>query len=308
MSDTNYEFLLYNRPIILLANEWLMKVFPDIGIKTDLNGLEDAINESIDNPKKFEKERQKWLEKTIYKPDTQSSKRVLKTAIEYANIKNPIIAIVHDNCQVKKANLLPLYNEAKKRGYDTEWLTRANRYVENAERYIFFAAHFENLNIDYGYKVHLDHALKGQGTANVEYSKMDYKKNNFFPKINLNITAGNVGQERTRMLLGPNADRAVIAGYPKADDLLRLNTKENRNQICKELGFDPKKPIITYAPAGKESYVKPGGSLSNEVIKKLEDISAKYDYNVLIKLKFKKENIACRGIKKARSIVRKLRS
>ena len=36
MSNINYEFLIFDRPVILLANKWLQNHFPDIGIKTNL--------------------------------------------------------------------------------------------------------------------------------------------------------------------------------------------------------------------------------------------------------------------------------
>jgi len=39
MSDVNYEFLLFDRPIIILANRWVNENFPDIGIKTDITGI-----------------------------------------------------------------------------------------------------------------------------------------------------------------------------------------------------------------------------------------------------------------------------
>jgi len=44
---------------------------------------------------------------------------------------------------------------------------------------------------------------------------------------------------------------------------LKLNTKKNKQSVCKELGFNPDKLIITYAPAGKYSYpFKQGASLA----------------------------------------------
>jgi len=233
MSDTNYEFLLFNRPVILLANQWLAEHFPDIGNKTDLRGLASAIAHNLQHPETFEKARNKWLEDTIHLPDGKSSQRVLKTALNHAKIRNPIIVIVHDDCSVKKTNLLPLYNAALARKLKVKLVTAAPIKYKYAKRCIFFAAHFNNLMIPYGYKVHLDHGLKGKGTANVEMSIADYKKNNYFNDIQLHITAGKVGQQRTQMLLGPNKDRAVIAGYPKADDLLCANTPQNRRSICK---------------------------------------------------------------------------
>ena len=64
MSDINYEFLLFNRPIILLANDWVHKEFSDIGIKCDVETLSDAIHRSIENPNEYEHNRQIWLSKT----------------------------------------------------------------------------------------------------------------------------------------------------------------------------------------------------------------------------------------------------
>lgn len=50
MSNTNYEFLLYDRPVILLANTWVWRYFPDIGLKTALGGLRSAIERSLQLP------------------------------------------------------------------------------------------------------------------------------------------------------------------------------------------------------------------------------------------------------------------
>ena len=57
MSDVNYEFLVFNRPIILLANDWVRQEFPDIGIKCNLNNLLEAIHQSIQNPNEYETNR-----------------------------------------------------------------------------------------------------------------------------------------------------------------------------------------------------------------------------------------------------------
>lgn len=305
MSDTNYEFLLFDRPIILLANEWLRENFPDIGIKADLDGLEDAIKKSIGDPGEYKERRKYWLEKTIYKPDGHSSKRVLDTIIKHSKIENPNIILIHGNSDVRKTNLNELADEAMRRNFITNYVKTAGKNAEqNANNnIIYIAAHFEDLNIHGGYKVHLDHGLKGKGTANVEFSMNDYKKNNSFPLINLHITAGEVGLERTKLLLGPNSDRAVIAGYPKADDLIRLNTKENKIAVCKELGFDINKPLITYAPAGEESYMKPGGSLSQEAVDKLKEIALEYGYNILIKLKYQESSLVIRVLKKLKRAI-----
>lgn len=301
MSDTNYEFLLLNRPVILLANKWLRENFSDIGIKTDLGGLAGAIKRSLDNPAEYEEQRKYWLEKTIHKPDGQSSKRVLNTIIEYSKIQKPNMIFLHAGSIVLKSNLSPLLEEAKRRGFKTSFVKSIREIKEQNKNNIYIAAHFKYLNFPGGYKVHLDHAPKGKGAANVEFSRTDYKRHNYFPLINLHITAGQVGQERTRLQLGPFGNRAVIAGYPKADDLIKLNTKENKKAVYEEFGFDKNKPIITYAPAGKESYMKPGGSLSKEIINKLKEIACQYNYNILVKLKYPKQPIIFRVLAKLKS-------
>ena len=53
MSDINYEFLLFDRPIILLSNEWLRKNFPDIGIKTDVPELGQSIKRCLSDPTEY---------------------------------------------------------------------------------------------------------------------------------------------------------------------------------------------------------------------------------------------------------------
>ena len=107
MSNTNYEFLLYDRPIILLANEWLRKNFPDIGIKTDLAGLLDAIERSVKNPDEFKAQRKCWLEKTIYQPDGLTSKRYIDIILSKCQIENPRFVFIHGNNSVRKTNLEP---------------------------------------------------------------------------------------------------------------------------------------------------------------------------------------------------------
>lgn len=285
MSDINYEFLLFDRPLILLANEWLRENFPDIGVKTNLEGLEEAIHRSIEHPNEFQGQRKLWLERTIYRPDGHSAKRVLQIMLERSGIAQPRFMFVHGNSSVRRTNLDPLVEEAGKAGFDARYLAHADPLGDLADT-IFVAAHFADLNIPGGYNVHLDHGLKGQGTANIEMSSRDYQKNDYFPHINLHITAGDVGRERTRWLLGPSSDRAVIGGYPKADDLLRLNTEDNKQQVFAELGLKQDELLATYAPAGPESYEKPGGSYSPEVIDKLREIAAGAECNVLVKLKY----------------------
>lgn len=287
MSDINYEFLLFDRPIILLTNAWLKKNFPDIGIKTDLEGLEEAIYRSIEYPNEFQAQRKHWLRRTIHKPDGKCAKRVIEIMIRYSGIAAPKFVFMHANDAVQKTNLDPLVREAREAKFAVDYIDYADA-TQDPTGNIFVAAHFYPLNVSGGYKVHLDHGLKGQGTANVEMSYRDYQENDFFPHINLHITAGVVGNERTQWLIGPNKARALIGGYPKADDLLQLNTADNKQAVYAELGLKRERLLVTYASAGPESYEKPGGSYGRHVVKKLRQIAAKSSFNVLIKLKYPK--------------------
>ena len=289
MSDINYEFLLLDKPLILLANEWIHNNWPDIGVKTNINGLNDAIIESNNNPNKYSSSRKIWLNKTIYQPYENASLRILDKVIKLSKFRNPILVIVDGNSEVRRSNLISLYNEALSRNMKVIYQNFPKK-INISNEVIYLAVHFEDLIIKSGFNVHLDHGLKGKGAANVQLSIEDYKKNNYFPLIDLHITAGSVGDERTKMQLGPNHHRTWIGGYPKADTINFSNTKTNRNIVCTELGFNPEFPIITYASTGPLSDEKPGGSLNPNVLAELKRISEYNNYNVLIKLKNSKKS------------------
>ena len=142
-------------------------------------------------------------------------------------------------------------------------------------------------DIPFGYKVHVDHGVKGTGTTDLKNLIIQFKKMQYLPNIDLHITEGLVSFEKTKKILGPNSNRAILVGYPKSDVLLELNSIQNKISVCKEFGFNSNKILVTYAPAGKYSYpFKQGASLSNEMIKRLIDISFNNDdINILIKLK-----------------------
>ena len=92
---------------------------------------------------------------------------------------------------------------------------------------------------------------------------------------------------RARKVLGPLASRVVIGGYSKADDLLRLNTRENKHAVCAELGLNDALPIVTYAPANSESFIKPGGSLSKAVLNHLEKLAnSNSEFHIVVKTKY----------------------
>lgn len=303
MSNTNYEFLLFNRPIVLLANEWLRENYPDIGIKTDLAGLEAAIKRSLDNPDEYREQREYWLKKTIYLPDGLSSSRCIDIILERAKIARPKFVFIHGGDPVRKTNLIPMAKETEKRGLETSFVVshRKNRGQSDT---IYVAAHVVDLNISGGYKVHFNHDPRGEASTNLDFEKKFYAKNDYFPLVDLHITAGEVGDSRTKSVLGPMSDRTAIGGYPKADDFLRLATEENKKAVCKDLGFDPGKPLITYAPVYKVgSYKKPGESISKEVINKLRELASRHDYNILLKFKYPRGIIILHVIHKFRRLL-----
>lgn len=302
MSNTAYEFLLFNRPIILLANAWLREHYADIGIKTDLDGLEAAVKRSLENPAEFQEQREQWLKKTIYMPDGRSSARCIDLILEKANIPRPKFVFIHGGDPVRKTNLSPMVNEVIKRGLECKFVV-SQRKGSGQDDTIYVAAHVVDLNISGGYKVHFNHDPRGKGSTNLDWEKRYYKKNDYFPLINLHVTAGEVGDYRTKITLGPMADRTAIGGYPKADDFLRVNTEENKKSVYKELGLEPGKPLVTYAPAARVSDFKPGGSLSDEAIATLKDIAKRNDLNLLFKFKYQKGIIFVHALHRLRRML-----
>ena len=286
MAGINYEFLIYNRPIILLANKWLCKNFPDIGIKTDLLNIEHAIIRSIEQPNEYEKQRKFWFKNTHHKPDGHSSERVLAAIIKHSKISNPTLVFIHGNSDVLKSNVIPIFNEAKKQDLNSSLISHFSK-TKHREGNVYISANNSLLDFDKGYKVHIDHSLKSEGTNVFDIQIAQYKDKNYFKHTDLHITEGEISQKRTKILLGPYADRAIMIGYPKSDTLIRLNTVDNKEAVCNDLGFDPLLPLVTYAPAGKYKYPKKqGASLNNSVIIKLKEIGKSGNFNILIKLKY----------------------
>jgi len=304
MSNINYDFLLFNRPIVLLANEWLRENFPDLGIKTDLGGLEKAIKRSLSNPMEYEEKRKYWHKRTMHKPDGRSSERVVDAILKYSKIKNPFILLIYGNNEVLKVHLDPIYEVLKKRGIRSKFIDSFDNEKFIDKNLICISTHNELLqDISLGYKVHIDHSVKGIGVTDFDKQVIKIKEMNHFPNTDLHITEGEVSLEKTRKWLGPYRDRAIMVGYPKSDLLLKLNNDDNKKAVYEELGFDPGKILITYAPTGKYSYpFKQGASLSNEVLRGLKRISKKDDYNILVKLR-SKESLFGKFCRKLKNII-----
>lgn len=288
MSNINYDFLLYNRPIILLANKWLRENFPDLGIKTGPDGLEESIIRSINKPDEFEENRIYWHKKTMYEPDGNSSVRVIDAILEHSKIKSPFFLLIHGDNIVAKVHLDPLYEVIKVRGFNCDHISyfNSNGYGD-LKNLICISTHNKLLPENHSsYNVHIDHSVKGAGVTDFEKQFEKVNEMNYYPFTNLHITEGEVSFQKTKKLLKHNSDRVIMVGYPKSDTLIKLNTPENKKEVFDELGFDAKNILITYAPTGKYSYpFKQGASLSREVLCKINAISKRYNYNILIKLR-----------------------
>lgn len=291
MSNINYEFLIFNRPIILLANRWVRKHFPDIGIKTYEKGLKNSILNSIENPKAYEERRKYWLSKTIYQPPNGSSYKFVEIMLNRSGFNKPKFILLDGNNSVRRTNLIPIYEELKNRNIEVEYHHKLNNTKSGYPETIFIGAHFIDLkNIEYGYRVHIDHDLKGIASANLCQAMKDYRKNDYFPNIDLHITAGLSGMLRTKYLLSTNSDRVIIGGYPKTDDLMKLNANSSKTKVFNDLGFNISKPLVVYAPAGTKKFMKPGGSYNKKVVKKLKLIAHEEGINILVKTKYNIHN------------------
>ena len=129
---------------------------------------------------------------------------------------------------IRKSNLDPLLEECKRRRIMNSYVSSVGKNGKNRNNIIYIAAHVDNLNILSGYKVHIEHGLKGEATSGGKYSVLYYKKHKYFPLIDLHITTGETGDKWTKKVLGPFRDKTAIGGYPKSDRLLECNTKENK--------------------------------------------------------------------------------
>ena len=220
MSNINYEFLLLDRPIILIANNWLKDTFPDIGPKIHINKLEEEIYNALNNPLQFSKERKYWLNQTIEVNKKSASEKYINLMLSKSKLNNHVFCFITGGNSVRETNIKPLVDMVKKKSYPFE-IVRKYQNSDNClnSNIIFVGAHFKDLlSIKNGYKVHIDHDLK-IGSANLKYAIWDYKGINTFLELTY-IVAGKAGLLRTKKVLGPNAGRAIIAGYPKGDDLL----------------------------------------------------------------------------------------
>jgi hypothetical protein len=286
MSNIIYEFLIFDRPIILLANDWVNQKMPDVGIKTSVRNLGDSLKQSLSDDR-YSESRHLFLNQTISLKDENACERYYNIIKKKSGYKNPDYIFIDGNNNVKKYALKPLIEFFIYKNEVVEEKSFVSRKVKIAKETVFIGAHVEDLIINNGYKVHIEHGLKGLGTGDINQVIGYYKTNNFFNLIDLHITTGEVCDNWTKKILGPNGERTIIGGYPKVDHLLAYKQEIIKKSVCDELGFEFNKPLVVYAPAGRYKLPnKAGGSLSKSVLKALQKISKTENINLLIKLKY----------------------
>lgn len=284
MSDINYEFLLFDKPVVLLANKWLERNFPEVGVfVADPLRIEATVLSALTQDT-YTHKRASVRELAIEPGNSSHSRRCLDLILSRAGMSKPIFHLIDGGNIIHHSNLKPLADCAKTCGHTVVWNT-----TPTGRDVIHIAAHFGLLrgrNVSSGYRVHFDHGPKGDGTSQLVLAVNDYKRNNFFPEINLHVTAGKMGYTRTSMLLGSNWNRVASGGYPKADLLLSNAQSESAFTLFDMLKLDRRFPVVTYAPAGALAFDKPGGSMSPLVIRALKALAKSQNLNVVIKMKY----------------------
>ncbi len=71
-------------------------------------------------------------------------------------------------------------------------------------------------------------------------------KYDFFQRAALLFYPGEVFKRKMEAI-NPQFERGLLGGYPKVDELLKLEI--NRNQLCSKYGLNPSKPVILFAPS-----------------------------------------------------------
>ena len=229
MSDIVHEFLIFNRPIILLKNDWVIKEMANIGIKCDIS-FEDivrSIKRYQDNSDLYRKERMEWLRKTHYKPDGNSSKRVVESIITKSGIDNPRLVFLHNNNDINYVTIKPIYFKANEMGVQTILQDRFKE-KKHSHNNIYIASHNEYLNFIPGYKVHVDHGNKGPGVTEMVNKIKQWEKANYWRNTDLFITEGPISYERTQNVLGPFKEKAIMVGFPRSDEYIELDSPETK--------------------------------------------------------------------------------
>jgi hypothetical protein len=89
-------------------------------------------------------------------------------------------------------------------------------------------------------------------------------------KADYTLMTGPIWKERMEYLF-PKFQNNIEAGFPKSDEL--VNGKSTRDQIVKEFGFEPKEPVVIFAPTWDDPEAKRRGTI--DVLPKLEQLGLK---------------------------------
>jgi hypothetical protein len=210
--------------------------------------------------------------------------------IEKSGITNPYILFIHGDNDVSKVHLDPLFSAAREKCFSCGFAGYFDEKTHASQKDLLIVSTHNNIldDIKYGYRIHIDHSVKGKGVTDFNSLCLLYKEKEYYKNTDLQVTEGEISFENTKLLMGPLKDRVIMAGYPKSDTLLKYNTAENKEQVYRELGLKNDRILITYAPTGKYRYpFKQGASLSKEMLNHLKIIAKTNDYNILVKLRSK---------------------
>jgi len=82
---------------------------------------------TIKNPEKYAEQRRYWHQKTMYKPDGNSSERIIDTIIQYSKMKNPFLLLLHGNNEVLKTHLNPLFGTTVQLNIESDYIAFFNK-------------------------------------------------------------------------------------------------------------------------------------------------------------------------------------
>ena len=154
------------------------------------------------------------------------------------------------------ASLLPLFEYMRDNGWDVT-LTRVHKHkIRNRE----LLSRISNTIIiaydqplyrleEQGWKgkfIYIEHGL-----SPVKYYTYKYE---FFHRAALLFYPGEVFKRKMESI-NPDFSHGLLGGYPKIDELLKMNIDIDRDEMCTELSLDSSKPVILFAPSwgGKQS-------------------------------------------------------
>ena len=285
MSDINYEYLLTNRPVIILSNKWLINNLPKMGpFCNKITDVENTVKNLLENPTKHSVNYNKIKNLAYVSTESNQCALSVQAIAKRYDISQATFNIIDNQLDLYKGNLDPLY----------KWLKSSNfkvtkNLMKSSLSQINIAAHCKLLNGIDGTKlanIHFDHGLKGKGTYNYCMGIDCYRENNYYPNIDLHVVAGEYGFRRTKECLNNITDKIVVGGYPKGDTILNeLKNIKAKKEFYKSNNLNWNSTTVMYAPSGLKSNRKPGGSLSISNIIYLVKLCKQNNWNFIFKQK-----------------------